>query len=215
MSNHAVSSVEIKPVSDPAELPALFSIFDIALQASHDGFRELLIRYFGDSYQEIIERLQAAFSADTASNPAEQHFVFKAVETVPGYSGEDGRKCERDNPGGVLTTQPMVERIVGMAHWTVGYIDIPKVDPSEQQAASTSASASAPTATGGSTEAMPLEEPIATSGHTATHTKLKPEPEPFDFYAVCRKPVRNFYISQIRGKKHVCKSHSLSQRLDL
>src|SRR5436305_167225 len=57
-----------------------------------------------------------------------------------------------------------------------------------------------------STEAAPLEEPIATGAETIADSKPESDTQPFDFYAVCCKPVRNTYISQIRGKKHVCKS---------
>jgi hypothetical protein len=198
MSAASDSSVKVEPVTDSSELPALASIFDIATKASGDKFHEVLKRYVDDPYQETMERLQAALSAPVEDNPAEQHFLFKAVETVPKYSPRDNKKHGRDNPGGVLREMPTKEKIVGMAHWTVGYIDLPKVDPFEQQAAPASV------VTEKSPDSAPLEEPIATIGEGATASK--PELEPFDFYAVCRKPVRNIYISQIRGKKHVCKS---------
>ena len=200
MSSPPTLTVTVEPVTDPADLPDLASIFDVATIASTDKFREALMRYVDDPYKETMEHLQAALSAPSEGNPSERHFVFKAVVTVPKHAPEDG-KYGKGNPGGKCKIPPKTEIIVGMAHWTIGYINIPKVDLFEQQAASASAVASAPTA-----ETTPIAEPIAVTVETATASK--PEPEPFDFNAVCRRPVRNAYISQIRGKKHVCKSYT-------
>lgn len=197
MSKQPISSVRIEPVSDPSEVPALASVFDTAILASGDKFRELLKRYVEDPYTEAEKQLGAALSP-AVEGSTEQHFVLKAVKTVPGYFPGDGKKPVQGSPDGVCQEMPTKEIIVGMAHWTVGYINVPKVDPFEQQTASAPASA----VVDESAEKAPLEEPIATGVDTAN----APEPEPsFDFYAVCRKPVRNTYISQIRGKKHVCK----------
>lgn len=208
MSSPPASSVRIEPVTDASELSALASIFDVAAKASGDRFHEALMRYVEDPYRETMKRLQSAHSTPTEKNPAEQHFLFKAVETSPRYSPGDGQISGGENPGGLLQEQPTLEKIVGMAHWTVGYIDLPKIDPFEQQAASAATSVS----TEPSVKTVPLEDPIGVKGGIATSTKAdlelepEPEPEPFDFYAICRKPVRNAYISQIRGKKHVCES---------
>jgi hypothetical protein len=158
------------------------------------------MRYVDDPYQETMKRLQAALSTPAEDDLAEQHFIFKAVEVVPKYPPGDSKTHGPDSLGGILREMPTKEKIVGMAYWTVGYIDLPKVDPFEQHAAPASVVAEK------SPESAPLEEPIATIGQRATASKPGPKPEPFDFYAVCRKPVRNLYISQIRGKKHVCKS---------
>src|SRR5947209_19329514 len=85
-------------------------------------------------------------------------------------------------------------------HW---YINLPKVDPFEQQ---TVASLAPATTDEPSTEATPLEEPITTGAEPVAGSKPESDTQPFDFYVTCRKPVRNTYISQIGGKKHVCKS---------
>jgi GNAT superfamily N-acetyltransferase len=204
MSSPRVSSLKIEPVSDLSEVSTLASIFDIATKASDDKFDEVLMRYVDDPYAETVKRLQAALSAPSENESTEQHFVFKAVETVPRHPPGDGQKHEPGNHDGVFREMPTEEKVVGMAYWTIGYIDIPKVDPFQRQATSTPASTIAEE----STETAQLEEPIATSGEIATGSDLEPEPKPFDFYAVCRKPVWNTYISQIRGKKHVCKCYS-------
>jgi hypothetical protein len=197
MSNQFISSVRIEPVSDPSEIPALASVFDTAILASGDNFRELLKRYVEDPYTEVEKRLEAALSP-AAEGSTEQHFVLKAVKTVPrSFPGNNNKRGE-ENTDRASRQMPTKEIVVGMAHWTIGYINIPKVDPLERQ------SASAPASVVGdeSTEKARLEETIVTGVETAN----APEGEPsFDFYAVCRKPVRNTYISQIRGKKHVCK----------
>ena len=210
MCSPPASSVRIEPTTDPSELSALASIFDVAMKASGDRFYEAMVRYVEDPYIETMKRLQAALSAVIEESPAEQHFLLKAVETSPRYSPGDGQISGGGNPGGLLQEQSTHEKIVGMAHWTVGYIDLPKLDPFEQQAASAATSVS----TEPSVETLQLEDPIYVKGETATSTKPEPEPEPFDFYAVCRKPVRNAYISQIRGKKHVCESDSLCLKPD-
>lgn len=197
--------IKVEPVSDPSELPAVASVFDIAIKASGDKLHEVFVRYGEDTYQETINRLQAALSASTDAKSPEQHFVFKAVETLSRHSLLDGEKDAQENHGVVLQETPMEEKVVGMAQWTVGYIDLPKVDPFEQRAASASASM----ATEDPAVTASLEEPIATSGEPVTASA--PELEPFDFYSVCRKPVRNIYLSQIQGKKHVCKCCSVSK----
>ena len=206
MSSTTASSVRIEPVTDPSELSALASIFDVATKASGDEFHQALMRYVEDPYRETMKRLQSAHSTLTEENPTEQHFLLKAVEISPRYSTGDGQISGVGNPGGFLQEQPTHETIVGMAYWTVGYIDLPKVDPFKQQAASAATSVSAEP----SVETVPLEDPIDAKGETATSTV----PEPFDFYTLCRKPVRNVYISQIRGKKHVCKYDSLCLESD-
>jgi hypothetical protein len=197
MSKQSISSIRIEAVSDPSEVPALASVFDAAIIASSDQFRELLKRHVEDPYTEVEKRLGAALSP-AAEGSSEQHFVLKAVKTVPRYLPGDGKKHAQSSPDGVCQEMPTKEIIVGMAHWTIGYINIPKVDPFGQQTTSAPASRIADE----SAEKAPLKEPITTGVDTAN----APEPEPsFDFYAVCRKPLRNTYISQIRGKKHVCK----------
>ena len=206
MSSPHTSSVRIEPLLDPSEMPALASIFDIATKASGDKFHEALVRYVENPYEETMKRLQTAHSAPRDGTSPEQHFVFKAVEVILRHSAEDGQEDGGRNPGGVLHETATDEKIVGMAHWTIGYIDLPKVDPFEQQAASASASAR----TEGAPEITPLEDPITTGGGSAAVPEPEPELEPFDFYTACRKPVRNRYISHIRGKKHVCKSYSVS-----
>jgi hypothetical protein len=196
-SNRFISPVRIEPVSDPSEIPALASVFDTAILASGDNFRELLKRYVGDLYTEVEKRLGAALSS-AAEGTTEQHFVLKAVKTVPRSFPGDDNKRGAGNPDGASREMPTKEIIVGMAYWTIGYTDIPKVNPFERP------SASAPASVVGdeSAEKARLEEAIVAGVETAN----APEHEPsFDFYAVCRKPVRNTYISQIRGKKHVCK----------
>jgi hypothetical protein len=191
MSSQFISSVRIERVSDPSDVPALASVFDIAILASGDNFRELLKRYVEDPYTEVERHLRSALSPPAEAS-TQQHFVLKAV-----WPGDDDTRGE-GNPAGVGREMRTTDTIVGMAYWSMGYIDIPKVDPFEQQ------TASAPTSVVGdeSTERAPLGQPIATS----------PEPEPsFDFYTVCRRPVRNTYISHIQGKKHICKSYSRFQ----
>jgi hypothetical protein len=212
MSSPRASSVRVEPVSDPSELRTLASVFDIAIRASGDKFNDVLIRYAEDPYKETMKHLEAALSAQVDENSLEQHFLFKAVITVPKYPAGDCKELGRRNVGGVLPETPVEEKIVGMAHWTVGYINLPKVDPFEQQ---TVASLAPATTDGPSTEATPLEEPVTTGAETVADSKPESGTQPFDFYAVCRKPVRNIYISQIRGKKHVCKSaHVISHLSD-
>jgi hypothetical protein len=202
MSSPCASSVSVEPVSDPSELHALASVFNIAITASGDKFQEALMRYVEDPYKEIMTRLEAALSTQVDEHSLEQHFLFKAVMTVPKYSAGDCKQLGRGNTNGVLPAMSTEEKVVGMAHWTVGYINLPKVDPFEQTVAPLApATTSEP-----STEATPLEEPIATGAETVADSRPESDTQPFDFYAVCRRPVRNTYISQIRGKKHVCKS---------
>jgi hypothetical protein len=190
-------------VSDPSELHTLASIFDIAITASGDKFNEVLMRHVEDPYKETMKQLEAALSAKVDEHSLEQHFLFKAIMTVPKHYTRDCKGLGPGNAGGLLSEMPTEEKIVGMAHWTVGYINLPKVDPFEQQ---TVASLAPATIDEPSTEATPLEEPIATGTETVAYSKPESDTQPFDFYAVCRKPVRNTYISQIHGKKHVCKS---------
>ena len=203
MSSPRASSVRIEPVLDPSDLHTLASVFDIAVRASGDKFHEVLMRYVEDPYKETMKHLEAAQAAQVDEHSLEQHFLFKAVMTVPKYSVGDCKELGWGNAGGGLPEMPTEEKIVGMAHWTVGYINLPKVDPFEQQTAASMAPA---TTDEPSTEATPLEELIATGAETIANSKPESETQPFDFYVVCRKPVRNTYISQIRGKKHVCKS---------
>jgi hypothetical protein len=165
------------------------------------SFNEVLMRYVGDPYKETMKQLDVALSAKVDEHSPEQHFLFKATMTIPKHSAGGFGGLGLGNAGGLLSETSTEEKIVGMAHWTVGYINLPKVDPFEQQ---TVASLDLATTDEPSTEATPLEEPIATGPETVADSR--PESDPFDFYAVCRKPVRNTYISQIRGKKHVCKS---------
>jgi GNAT superfamily N-acetyltransferase len=212
MSSPPTSSVRIELAPDPSEMPALVSIFDIAIKASGDKFHEVLMRYAEDHYKETTKRLQAAQSTPVEDSPAERHFVLKAIETVPGYSSGDSHEHGRGNSGEMLEEKAMEEKIVGMAHWTIGYINLSKADPFEQQIV---ASAALATTENESAEVRALEEPISMSAETGAASNPGSDPEPFDFYAVCRKPVRNTYISQIRGKKHVCKScpcHNPSSR---
>ena len=207
MSSPRASSVRIEPVSEPSELHTLASVFDMATRASGDKFREVLMRYVEDPYKETMKHLEAAQSAEVDEHSLEQHFLFKAVMTVPKHSAGDCKELGWGMAGGVLPETPTEEKIEGMAHWTVGYINLPKVDPFEQQ---TVASLAPATTDEPFTEATPLREPIATGAETIADSKPKSNTQPFDFYAVCRKPVRNTYISQIRGKKHVCKSCPMS-----
>ena len=203
MSSPRASSVRVELVSDPSELHTLASVFDIAIRASGDKFNEVLMRYVEDPFKETMKHLEAALSAKVDEHSLEQHFLFKAVVTIPNYSAQDCKGLGLGNAGGLLTETPTEEKIIGMAHWTVGYINLPKVDPFGQQ----TVASLAPAATDEpSTEATSLEEPIATGAEIVADSKPESKTPPFDFYAVCRKPVRNTYISQIRGKKHVCKS---------
>ena len=190
-------------MSDPSELHTLVSVFNIAITASGDKFQEVLMRFVEDPYKETMKHLEAALSTKVDEHSLEQHFLFKAVMTVPKYSARNCKELGLGNAGGLLPETPTEEKIVGMAHWTVGYINLPKVDPFEQQ---TVASLAPTTTSVPSTEAMPLEEPIVTGAETVADSKPGSNTQLFDFYAVCRKPIRNTYISQIRGKKHVCKS---------
>jgi hypothetical protein len=241
------SFVKIEPVSDASELPALASVFDVAAKASGDTFHELLRRYAGgDVHQQLVEQLQAAYYSTGTSNTDDsgsgnagglakgQHFVFKAVvveettspttsDDAPDGGGQEFSGHGHD-PGGAGVQQKdhqgvkREEIVVGMAHWTVGYIDLsPKVDPFEEhqpQLALAPSSASVGAEDSPPTRAVPLEDPIVKSsgsgGKATAATKEEGAGQPFDFYAVIRKPVRNTYISQIRGKKHVCKFPWLS-----
>ena len=60
MSSPPTLTVTVEPVTDPADLPDLASIFDVATIASTDKFREALMRYVDDPYKETMEHLQAA-----------------------------------------------------------------------------------------------------------------------------------------------------------
>src|SRR5947209_12909229 len=133
MSSPHASSVRVEPVSDPSELHTLASVFDIAITASGNKFNEVLMRYVEDPFKEMMKHPEAALSAKVDERSLEQHFLFKAVMTVPNYSARDCKGPGVGNAGGLLTATPMEEKIVGMAHWTVGYINLPKVDPFEQQ----------------------------------------------------------------------------------
>src|SRR5437763_5047975 len=133
MSSQFISPVRIELVSDPTDVPALASVFDIAILASGDNFRELVKRYAEDPYAEVERHLRSALSP-AAEASTQQHFVLKAV-----WSRDDDRRDER-NPSGVGREMQTKETIVGMAYWSMGYINIPKVDPFERQSASAPAS---------------------------------------------------------------------------
>ena len=133
------------------------------MTASGVKFQEVLMRYVEDPYKEIMTRLEAALSTKVGEHSLEQHFLFKAVMTVPENSAGDCKELGRGNSNGVLPATPTEEKVVGMAHWTVGYINLPKVDPFEQQ---TVASLGPATTSEPSTEATPLEEQIATGAET-------------------------------------------------
>jgi hypothetical protein len=115
MSSPPTSSVRIELAPDPSEMPALVSIFDIAIKASGDKFHEVLMRYAEDHYKETTKRLQAAQSTPVEDSPGERHFVLKAIETVPGYSSGDSHEHGRGNSGEMLEEKAMEEKIVGMA----------------------------------------------------------------------------------------------------
>ena len=115
MSSPHASSVRVEPVSDPSELRILASVFDIAITASGNKFNEVLMRYVEDPFKEMMKHPEAALSAKVDERSLEQHFLFKAVMTVPNYSARDCKGPGVGNAGGLLTATPMEEKIVGMA----------------------------------------------------------------------------------------------------
>ena len=86
MSSQFISPVRIELVSDPTDVPALASVFDIAILSPGDNFRELLKRYVEDPYTEVERHLRSALSP-AAEASTQQHFVLKAV-----WPGDDDRQ---------------------------------------------------------------------------------------------------------------------------
>src|SRR5271163_2974012 len=97
------SQICIEPAT-AADIPTLASIFDIA--TSTDAFHEVMKRHGPLSpYEDGMKSM-----SDGMTNP-NQH-IFKAVER------------SMDTTGTVIG-----EKVIGMAQWSVGWIENPKVDP--------------------------------------------------------------------------------------
>ena len=147
------SRLLIERVTDPEELPMLANIFDKALQHV-DSFHEVITRCCDETvYQNTLNSLQSAIGDA-------DHYIFKAV---------------------LQTSSNCV--VVGVSHWFVGYISVPKVDPF--------GAATNPT-------------PDAVEEDFIAPLVIEPSPLRVAFDDARRKG-SNAYISTIRGKKHVCK----------
>lgn len=99
---------KVRPVTDPTELPFCARIFDEALRES-DSFYQVIEACSEHSvYEGALKALQTGFD-----DPSQ--YVFKAVRY------EDAQ-----------------EVVLGISHWSVGYINIPKVDPFADEASRSS-----------------------------------------------------------------------------
>ena len=97
------TNLSIQSVTDPAEIPALARICELAMQG--DLFGKYHINFTGASFE------QASIKAMTEALQTPGGYVFKAVLQS---QEEDGS---------------VKDQIIGASQWYVGYLDIPKVDP--------------------------------------------------------------------------------------
>jgi GNAT superfamily N-acetyltransferase len=168
-----MSEIRIEPINDEKDFPICAQLCSDAI--APDPFSFFLEQYGDQSlYESTLNRLRDAASPDNSTD-----FAFKAVIDEVDGSGQ--------------TT----EKIVGVSHWYIGYIVLPKVDPFEMKFVSQAQET-------GTTD-LALEDgndnppvPSSVTSNTLKHRRRA-------LMADHRRQVGNLYISNVRGKKHVCK----------
>jgi hypothetical protein len=164
-----MTEVRIEPVTFEGDFVACAKVCEKAVRP--DPFHAFLERYSSMTFEEsTIERL-----TDAANTANTTDFAFKAVLDV-----DDGH-------GGIR------EEIVGVSHWYVGYVVVPKVDPFAKRIIDESSN-TAP------------EDVVMGDGGDAG--KAAAIPQTIDKSKTVMDEMRrvhgNLYIGKIRGKKHVC-----------
>jgi len=179
-SEMSADTIQMLPVTDAAEVPILAHLSDIALKP--DGFYEFLTRYGSQSvYDEVVGKLTQALE-DPHS------YIFKAVrKNAPGS----------DNPS---------DSIIGFAHWFIGYVQTPKVDPFALRVAAQENKDSSFNVAVPETHKTPQMSNVNSLVAEPTRT-LNPLDEMMRISG-------NAYISAIRGKKHVCQSFLILSEVD-
>ncbi|ETN39721.1 uncharacterized protein HMPREF1541_05947 [Cyphellophora europaea CBS 101466] len=169
-----MAEVRIELITSTTDVPACARLCVTAV--SSDPFHTFLDRYGSESfYDSTVTRLMDAINPDNTTD-----FAFKAVCDIT------------DDNGGIR------EEIVGVSHWYIGYIKIPKMDPFANKVV------------GEPNEIGPEE--VAIGDETGTLDTGNQSSQVIDTVKKAKvmdefhRTHGNIYISKIRGKKHVCKS---------
>lgn len=171
----------IKPVTSEADLPTLAYLSDLALRS--DPYREFRERYGPQSlYADTLEKLTKAMR-----NRSGQSSLFKVI--LVSDSDEEPEK----------------ETVIGLSQWTLGYLNVPKVDPfaiKRNNDVQSSTSHPVPNAV----VAEPDEQGEA-EGVDIAVPKQERSPKPFYSNPLDEhtRKVWNSCITQIRGKRYMCK----------
>lgn len=164
-----MAEIRVEPITSADDVQACAQISCDALKS--DTFAIFQDRYSTEPfYDSTIKRLTGAIDPENTTD-----FAFKAVLTV-----DDGLGEKR-------------EEIVGVAHWYVGYVVVPKYDPFEKKVIKPS------------NEIGPDE--VVVGDESGAVTPESPSQQLNRSKAVMDEVQRihgNMYVSKIRGKKHVC-----------
>jgi hypothetical protein len=165
-----MANVRIEPITSIDDIPACAQLCSDAVRS--DPFHTFIERYSSQPfYQSTVTRLKDAINPENKTDVA-----FKAVLPV-----DDGHGGVRDE-------------IVGVTHWYVGYVNVPKVDPFAKKVVDKGNEIGPEEVAVGDEKGGTIPAPAA---ETADRSK-----------AVMDRLVRehgNVYVGKIRGKKHVCK----------
>ncbi|KIW49867.1 hypothetical protein PV05_11508 [Exophiala xenobiotica] len=172
----------IKPITSESDIPTLSYLSDLALKP--DGFHAYRERYAPlNVYDDCFDKLTKAFR-----NTRAQSALFKVV-LVP--NSDDGE---------------VEETIIGFSQWKLGYAEVPKVDPfavkrKPREDAVVEQSMSGVVVAESSVEG----EPPRIETRPTKEEKLKPKPFYSDPFEELARKLFNCYLSNIRGKRHLCK----------
>lgn len=168
-----MTDIRVEPITSAADLPTCAQICSDAVRS--DTFAIFLERYNTESfYNNTIKKLTDAIDPENKTDLA-----FKAVLTV-----DDGRGGKR-------------EEIVGVSHWYVGYVVVPKYDPFAKKVIEAR------------NEIGPEEVVMGDGSGTVTpHTPSKALDRSKAVMDEMQRVHGNMYVGKIRGKKHVCKYES-------
>lgn len=165
-----MAAVRIEPITSSDDIPTCATICTEAVRP--DPMHTFLDRYRAESfYESTVARLTDAINQDNRTD-----FAFKAVQAV-------------DNPKGGTR-----DEILGVSHWYVGYVVIPKVDPFSKQVPEEV------NEIGPDEVSIGDEEGAVEVEHN--HQKLSRARAVMDEMGRLHG---NFYVGSIRGKRHVCK----------
>ena len=168
-----MADIRIEPITSAEDLPVCAQICSDAVRS--DTFATFLERYSPESfYDSTIAKLTNAIDPENKSD-----FAFKAVLTA-----DDGVGGKRDE-------------IVGVSHWYVGYVVVPKYDPFAKTVNAASNEI-------GAEEVVVGDEPGAVAPQITSKALDRSK-------GVMEEMLRvhgNMYVGKIRGKKHVCEYNS-------